>query len=82
MSDETFQLLFEIYLVTGTAFLLVNLLHRPLRRRLVRIGQRFRPTYSETEALVTIIILLIAFVPLTILSTTHRLGILIPARPQ
>lgn len=82
MSDETFSLLFEIYLVAGTALLLLALLNRRLRQRLVSSGQRFRPAYGETDALVTIIVLLIVFVPLMILSTFHRLSILLPARPR
>jgi hypothetical protein len=82
MSDETFSLLFEIYLVAGTTLLFLVLLNGRLRQRSVRFAQRFRPTFSETHALVTIIILLIVFVPLTVLSTFHRLGLLFPARPQ
>jgi hypothetical protein len=82
MSDEIFSLLFEVYLVAGTIFLFITLLNRRLRQRLVRFGQRIRHNYSETDALVTIIILLIVFVPLTVLSTFHRLGLLLPSRPQ
>ena len=82
MRGETFDLLFEIYLVAGTAFLFLNLFNRRLRQTLVRIGQRFRPSYSETQALITIILLLIVFVPITILSMFHRLGVLLPVRPQ
>ena len=82
MSDATFQLLFEIYLVAGTTFLFLNLFNRRLRQRSVRFGQRLRPSYSDTQAIITIVILLIVFVPLTILSTFHRLGLLLPVRPQ
>ena len=82
MSDATFQLLFEIYLVAGTTFLFLNLFNRRLRQMSVHFGQRLRPSYSDTRALITIVILLIVFVPLTILSTLHRLSALLPVRPQ
>jgi len=82
MSGETFGLLFEIYLVAGTTLLFIGLFNHPWRQTWVRYSQRFRPSYGERDALITIIILLVGFVPLTILSTIHRLGILLPARPQ
>jgi hypothetical protein len=77
MSDETFSLLFEIYLVSGTTFLFLALLNRRLRQWLVRCGQRFRASYGATDAVVTIIILLVVFVPLTIL---HTIAMFLPAR--
>ena len=75
MSDLTFGIFFEIYLLASTAFLFFALLNRRLNRWLLPMNRAFRPNWSEKHFQLLKIFLLVIFVPLTIFNTLELFGI-------
>ncbi len=73
MSDATFQIFFEIYLLASSTFLFLALLNTKVRDAM-RPLERLRPI-SETQSKILKIVLLIVFVPLTIYNTLGLLGV-------
>jgi hypothetical protein len=76
MTDHQFSVGFEIYLLAGTTFLISTFVDNRLEERISRFTRRLRPKWNKTKSLVLRIILLIVFVPLTILNTFSLLGLL------
>ncbi len=75
MSDMTFGIFFEVYLVAGTAFLFFALLNRRFNQWLLPLNRAFRPNWSEKHFQILKIFLLVIFVPLTIFNSLSLLGI-------
>jgi hypothetical protein len=69
MTDLTWSIAFESYLLLGTGWLILLLVDRTLNQRMIRWAQTFRPWWTETHSKFVTILLLCIFLPLTIYNT-------------
>jgi hypothetical protein len=75
MSDLTWSIVFESYLLLGTGWLLLLLIDRRISYRMLRWAQAFRPWWTERHSRFVTILLLCIFLPLTIYNTMIFFGL-------
>jgi uncharacterized membrane protein len=75
MSDQTYLILLEIYLVSGTTWLFIALLNHRVNKLAISFTKLFRPKWTEKHLQIFNIALLSVFVPLTIYSTLNLMGL-------
>ena len=74
MSDHTFSIVFEIYLIAGIMFLIAAWFNDRLWRIMLALGRIRHPHSKEWRWRLLVLFLLAVFIPLTINNTLNLLS--------